>query len=105
MYASCSDKEKETGECSNEHSVIISDFPEKNNASINIVLPNTGKKIPIKIILSENEEVTSTENNTEPFENNSSGNLTPSPIQNFTESFIRFSNSNMNNFSIGNKYI
>ncbi len=102
MYTSCLEKEKETGECSKENTSYNSDFPEKLNSNNDIILPNTGKKIPVKIILSENEEVNSTHNCTEPFENNSSGHLSPSTLQNLTENFIRFSNSNINNFYIGN---
>ena len=102
MYASCPEKEKEPGECSKENTSLNSDLPEKLNSNNDVIFSNAGKKIPVKIILSENEEVNSTQNGTEPFENNSSGHLTPSPLQNLTENFIRFSNSNINNFSIGN---
>lgn len=102
MYTSCLEKEKETGESSKENTSFNSDFPEKSNLTNDKVFPNTGKKIPVKIILCENEEVNSTQNGTEPFENNSSGHLTPSPLPNLTENFIRFSSSNINNFSIGN---
>lgn len=102
MYASCPEKEKEPGECSKENTSLNSDLPEKLNSNNDVIFSNAGKKIPVRIILSENEEVNSTQNGTEPFENNSSGHLTPSPLQNLTENFIRFSNSNINNFSIGN---
>lgn len=105
MYTSCLDKEKEIGECSKENTCNSSEYPEKLNSSNEIIFPNAGKKIPVKIILCENEEVNSTQNGTEPFENNSSGNLTPSPLQNLTENFIRFSSSNINNFSIGDNII
>ncbi len=103
MYTSCFEREKELGECSNEHNSFNSDMIERNISFPNSenFFNNKHKKIPIKIILSENEEVISTENNTEPFENNTSGNNSPSPLQNFTENFIRFSNTNINNFTIG----
>ena len=104
MYTSCFEKEKEIGECSLKYDTTNNnnDYPIKINLTNDLIFSNQGKKIPIKIILSENEEVVSTANNTEPFENNSSGNVTPSPMQNFTENFIKFSNSNINNFTIGN---
>jgi hypothetical protein len=102
MYTSCLEKEKETGECSKENTSNNSDYQEKLYSNTDIIFSNAGKKIPVRIILCENEEVNSTQNGTEPFENNSSGHLTPSPLQNLTENFIRFSNSNINNFSIGN---
>lgn len=102
MYiSSCFEKEKEIVECSNElisfHSEVIETPFNFQESFTN----NKLKKIPIKIILSDNEEVASTDNNSEPLENNSSENYSPSPLQNFTEGFIRFSNSNINNFKIG----
>ena len=101
MYTSWFEKEKDRGECSHEHINYNSDVIEKINSLNEMICANKPKKIPIKIILTDNEEVISTENNTEPFENNSSGNVSLSPIPNFTENFIRFSNSNINNFTIG----
>lgn len=101
MYTRCLGNDKEKGECSSELVNSHSEATEKPFDFQESFNNNKLKKIPIKIILSENEEIASTQNNTEPTENNYSGNYSPSPLQNLTESFIKFSDSNINNFKIG----
>ena len=103
MHTSCFEKEKEIAECSNDYNSFNSELIEKNfTFNTNETFFNKPKKIPIKIILSENEEVISTKNNTEQFDNTTSGNNSPSQIPNLTENFIKFSNTNISNIIIGN---
>jgi hypothetical protein len=102
MYTGCFESDKFNREGKNKLSCFTSNNIYKNQTHPNedIKFSNRGKKIPIKIILSENEEVLSTYNS-ECYENNSSGITTPFPIQNSTENYLKFSNSKINNFSIG----
>ena len=105
MYTTCFEKHRELGDISksiNDSNSLISDSFEKNNTfNSNESFLFKPKKIPITIILSENEEVISTQNNSEQFDNTASVNNSPSQIQNFTENFIKFSNSNTSNITIG----
>ena len=103
MYTSCFEKVKEIGECSNDFNSFNSELIEKNiTFNSNEAFLNKPKKIPIKIILSENEEVLSTKNNSEQLDNTASLDNSPSQIPNLTENFIKFSNSNTSNIIIGN---
>ena len=99
MYPNCLFREEDTFKRVNDHNGCNLDFSERFSNKEKYF--NKPKKIPIKIILSEYEEITSTENNTEPFDFNSCGNLSPSINENLTNNFIKFSNANSNNYSLG----
>lgn len=103
MHTCSFEKERDLGEWSNESNSFNSDFLERNiSLQQNEAFFFKPKRIPIKIILSDNEEVISTKTPSEQFEFSSSLNNSPGHIQNFTESFIKFSNGNVTNILIGN---
>ena len=103
MYTSCLEREKEPSLYSNEHTCQAYDIQDYNLYQSETF--QKLKKIPIKIILSDNEEVYSTaEMQGETFDKNSSGSSSPSGLENLTTNFIRFSNTNVNNFTIGKKF-
>jgi hypothetical protein len=110
MFNSCFEHQKDSGESLYDSNSFNSESFEKMNSvtSINNIYPNSNeafifkpKKIPIKIILSENEnengEVISTQYNSEQLDNTASLNFSPFQIQNFTENFVKFSNTNTTN--------
>ena len=103
MFNTCFEKHRDLGESINDNISFNSELyrSEKNNTfNSNESFLFKPKKIPIKIILSENEEVISTQNNSEQFDTTNSVNNSPSQIQNFTENFIKFSNTNTSNVTM-----
>jgi hypothetical protein len=120
MFNTCFEQQKDSGESIYDSNSFNSESFEKMNSVYSITNTYTNsneaflfkpKKIPIKIILSENEndnlnvEVISTQNNSEQLDHTASLNFSPSQIQNFTENFIKFSNTNTSEVTMRKKLI